>query len=296
AVDQRVVRTADYEVQAGSLPGVFRRSESAFPRHSGYLRADATRIAAWRQRLEELGGGVKVGLSWRGGSAKTRTRLRTIPIAQLAPLLGVEGCTFVSLQYGPCEAEIRDAVETLGVAIHHFPEVIPDYDETAALVSALDIVVTVCTSIVHLSGALDRQVWVLVPSVPEWRYCFRDETLPWYPSARLFRQAPGESWERTIAQIAAGVRALDSRPAIPLDSAPSPECRTGSLFAPAPADAPIRFPLRRFFDAECQHDDRYLTVEIVFTEQSVTFVAVNGPTVRKAFFTVARPRASRERD
>jgi len=223
AVDQRVVRTADYEVQAGSLPGVFRRSESAFPRHSGYLRADATRIAAWRQRLEELGGGVKVGLSWRGGSAKTRTRLRTIPIAQLAPLLGVEGCTFVSLQYGPCDDEIRDAVETLGVAIHHFPEVIPDYDETAALVSALDIVVTVCTSIVHLSGALDRQVWVLVPSVPEWRYCFRDETLPWYPSARLFRQAPGESWERTIAQIAAGVRALDSRPAIPLDSAPSPE-------------------------------------------------------------------------
>jgi tetratricopeptide (TPR) repeat protein len=206
AVDPAAVREADYEVQAGSLPGSFRRSETAFPRHAGYLRADPARVAAWRRRLDGLGGGVKVGLSWRGGTAKTRARLRTIPLTQLAPLLALDGCTFASLQYGACEEEIHGAAATLGVAIHHFPEVIPDYDETAALVSALDVVITVCTSIVHLSGALGRPVWVLVPSVPEWRYCFHGETLPWYPSARLFRQAHGESWDRVIAEVAAALR------------------------------------------------------------------------------------------
>jgi len=207
AVNEQAARETDYEVQAGSLPGLFRRSEEAFPRHAGYLSADPARVAAWRQRLDGLGGGVKIGLSWRGGAAKTRARLRTIPLMQLAPLLALDGCAFVNLQYGACEAEIAEATATLGVAIHHFPDVIPDYDETAALVSALDVVITVCTSVVHLSGALGRPVWVLVPSVPEWRYCFHGETLPWYPSARLFRQVHGEPWDPVIAEIVAALRA-----------------------------------------------------------------------------------------
>ena len=206
AVDERVVREADYEAQAGGLPRLFRGTAEAFPRHSGYLHADPARVAVWRGRLDGLGRGVKVGLSWRGGTVKTRARLRTIPLVQLAPLLGLEDCTFVSLQYGTCEDELRDAAEKLGVTVHHFPEVIPDYDETAALVSALDLVVTVCTSIVHLTGALGRPVCVLVPSVPEWRYCFHGDTLPWYPSVRLFRQPHGEAWDRVIAEVVAAVQ------------------------------------------------------------------------------------------
>ena len=133
---------------------LFRRSEHAFPAHRGYLRADDARVADWRARLAALGPGLKVGLSWRGGSAHTRTKLRSIPLADLAPVLRVPGCRFVSLQYGAVDEDIATLAGETGIELVHFPEAIADYDETAALVSALDLVVTVCTSIVHLTGAL----------------------------------------------------------------------------------------------------------------------------------------------
>jgi tetratricopeptide (TPR) repeat protein len=193
---------ADFEVQAGSLPVRFRRSAAAFPDHRGYLRADPARVAHWRKRLDATRGGPRIGISWRGGTAQTRSRLRSIPLAELAPLLALPDACFVSLQYGDVAAELADFRRASGVDVHAFPEAIADYDETAALVSALDLVVTVCTSIVHLGGALGRPVWVLVPSVPEWRYCLAGDTLPWYPAARLFRQQPGESWSPAIAAVA----------------------------------------------------------------------------------------------
>jgi hypothetical protein len=114
----------------------------------------------------------------------------------------------VSLQYGAVEEDLATLAAEPGLEVVHFPEAIADYDETAALVSALDVVVTVCTSIVHLTGAVGRPVWVLVPSVPEWRYCFDGETLPWYPTARLIRQRAGEPWAQPIAEAARRLRAL----------------------------------------------------------------------------------------
>jgi tetratricopeptide (TPR) repeat protein len=208
AVRTALGQTPGFEVSAGTLPVLFRRSEREFPAHSGFLRPDEDRVIHWRQRLTALGPGLKVGVSWRGGSAHTRTKLRSIPLADLAPVLRVPGCRFVSLQYGAVDEDIATLAGEPGLGLAHFPEVIADYDETAALVSALDLVVTVCTSLVHLTGALGRPVWVLVPSVPEWRYCFDGETLPWYPSARLIRQRPGEPWARPVAEAARRLGAL----------------------------------------------------------------------------------------
>jgi tetratricopeptide (TPR) repeat protein len=188
------------EVLAGTLPVLFRRNAAAFPSHDGYLRADEARIAHWRARLAALGPGLRVGVSWRGGAAATRARLRSIALRELAPLLSTPGCRFVSLQYGAVDEDLAAFARESGIELAHFPEAIPDYDATAALVSALDLVVTVCTSIVHLTGALGRPVWVLVPSVPEWRYCFEGETLPWYPSARVIRQRVGEPWATAISE------------------------------------------------------------------------------------------------
>ena len=196
------------EVLAGTLPVLFRRNAAAFPPHDGYLRADEGRIAHWRARLAALGPGLRVGVSWRGGAASTRAKLRTIVLRELAPLLSTRGCRFVSLQYGAVDDDLAALARESGVELAHFPEAIPDYDETAALVSALDLVVTVCTSIVHLTGALGRPVWVLVPSVPEWRYCFEGDTLPWYPSARLIRQRTGEPWARAISEATQQLAAL----------------------------------------------------------------------------------------
>jgi len=202
SVTEDELATVDYEVQGGSLPGHFRRSAASFPRHGGYLRADPERVRFWRARLDEFGPGRKIGISWRGGTAQTRARLRSIPPAELLPLLELSETALVSLQYGEVARDLGALDPAVRGRIAHFPEAIADYDETAALVTALDLVVTVCTSIVHLTGALGRPAWVLVPSVPEWRYCFSGPTLPWYPSARLFRQTRGQPWPEVIRALA----------------------------------------------------------------------------------------------
>lgn len=89
-----------------------------------------------------------------------------------------------------------------GIDIVDWPEAIDgDYDETAALVSALDLVISVCTSVVHLTGALGRPAWVMTELVPEWRYGLRGSAMPWYPQVRLFRQVTQGDWDPVVAAI-----------------------------------------------------------------------------------------------
>jgi ADP-heptose:LPS heptosyltransferase len=96
------------------------------------------------------------------------------------------------------------------VHVHHWPEAIADYDKTAALVSALDLVISVTTSVVHLAGALGQRVWVLAPAYPEWRYLLYGNTMPWYPSARLFRQPQPGDWASVMRDIYAALDDLQA--------------------------------------------------------------------------------------
>lgn len=182
----------------GSLPLRYRRSRADFPHHAGYLRADPVRREYWRERLRELGSGPKIGVSWRGGAKRTRRRARSIPPADWAPLLTFPGMHFVSLQYGEFGGDLDAMRDVSRCMVHHWPEAIEDYDETAALVSALDLVISVQTAVIHLGGALGKPVWVLVSSRPEWRYQESGESLPWYPSVRLIRQATPGDWRAVI--------------------------------------------------------------------------------------------------
>ena len=213
----------DVRIEAGSLAGLLRRRAADFPRRAGYLRADPARVARWRERLAGVGPGLKVGLSWTGGVRRTRRELRSLALEQLLPLLRTPGVRFVSLQY---TAEARDDIEELrarhGIQVEHWPEAIDDYDQTAALVCALDLVISVCTSLVHLGGALGRPVWVMAPVSPEWRYGLAGDSMPWYPSVRLFRQAAYRQWEPVIGAVAAELQALSRiapGPRLSLDAA-----------------------------------------------------------------------------
>lgn len=214
-VDWALALGIDVQVPIGSLPLWLRTRADAFPRHDGYLKADPVKIARWRERLAALGPGAKIGLSWRGGTARTRAERRSIPLAELAPLLREPGRHFVSLQYG---AEARGEVERFaaesGLRVHHWPEAIDDYDETAALLCALDGVVSVCTAVVHLAGALGCRVWVATPRVPEWRYGAEGERMPWYPSVRLIRQRT-DSWAPVVETIGGRLREAFGRPGTP---------------------------------------------------------------------------------
>lgn len=189
------------QIPAGSLPGIFRNRLEDFPAHRGYLVADPGRVAAWQERLAALGPGLKVGIAWTGGTFKTRRAIRSLTLEQLVPVLCTSSVHFVSLQYVDSSSEIAEIRSRYGIQIQQWPEAVADYEETAALVSALDLVISVTTAVVHLAGALGNQAWVMVPASPEWRYLQKGETMPWYPSVRLFRQQQPGDWTSVVQNV-----------------------------------------------------------------------------------------------
>lgn len=195
------VSPIDVQVAAGSLPLHLRRTSESFPMHSGYLKADPVRRRHWRAQLDRLGPGQKIGISWRGGMQSTRRALRSIDLAALSSLFGISRAHFIDLQYGDSSEERARLSAQSGHVLHSWPEMLGDLDELAALVAELDLVISVCTAVIHLAGALGRDVWVLVPSVPEWRYQAQGTRMPWYPSLRMFRQREGEDWSAVLNEV-----------------------------------------------------------------------------------------------
>jgi len=197
----------DYYLPIAELPRFFRPSAGSFPRHQGFLVADPARVAYWKDRLASTGTGRKIGISWRGGTERTRQVVRSMKLQDLATILHTPGLDFVNLQYGKVEAEIREAQGALGVPIVSWPEAIEDLDEFAALISALDLVITVCNTTVHYAGGLNRPVWVMTPKIPGWRYGLAGHGMDWYPSARMFRQPALGDWESVLNEVASALEA-----------------------------------------------------------------------------------------
>lgn len=189
--------SVDFYVAMGDLPRHFRRERAAFPAHQGYLQASAERVEHWRRELGALGQRPKIGISWRGGTEITRTSVRTVAPSDLVPLAQACDATFVCLQYGDVRSDLAHAAAT-GLEAHYWPEAINDLDEFAALTSSLDLVITVCNTTVHYAGALGRPVWVMVPHIPEWRYGLHFDSMPWYPSSRMFRQPRAGDWSAVV--------------------------------------------------------------------------------------------------
>jgi Flp pilus assembly protein TadD len=190
----------DYFIPMGDLPQYFRRDVAAFPQHTGYLRASPARVDHWRQTLAALGPRPKIGVSWRGGTEQTRSVLRTMSAHQVGGLAGAAQADWICVQYGSVESDLGLAAGN-GMALHYWPEAISDLDEFAALISALDLVITVCNTTVHYAGALGRPVWVMAPRVPEWRYGLQFRALPWYPSSVMYRQSSDGDWEDVLRRV-----------------------------------------------------------------------------------------------
>jgi Flp pilus assembly protein TadD len=187
-----------YYVPLGDLPRFFRRSVESFPGRP-FLKAKPERVAYWRERLEEVGPAPWIGLTWRGGTAVTRTVLRTAQPTDLVPLVKQTPGTWVSLQYGKVDRELSE-FKARGAPLHHWSEAITDLDEFSALISALSLVVTVCNTTVHYAGALGIPTLVLAPEVPEWRYGIQGERMPWYRSVAVLRQPSFGDWAGVVRQ------------------------------------------------------------------------------------------------
>jgi len=217
SLDGWSIPAPDCKVLAGTLPHVVRPTLGSFPAHDGFLRADPERVAHWRERLAALGARKVIGISWRGGTRPRDRFIRSIPLREWAFVAQRRDVAVVSLQYGEHAEEIREAEEALGARIHTFPDLdcFNDIEGLAALVRAVDLVVSVDNSTVHLAGALGVPVWTLLPFVTDWRWFTGLHTSPWYPSMRLFRQpAPGD-WESVKALVSSALDEMGERPAAP---------------------------------------------------------------------------------
>lgn len=205
------IAAADFHSPMGSLPLKFRNAWADFPQRGAYLVPDSERVARARSRLVTLGGKLRVGLVWRGGLFKTGQAFRSLDLDEFGPVLRTPDVRFVGLQHGEISAELALLEQGQGLRIAHWDDVANDVEETAATIAALDLVISVCGSVVHLAGALDCPVWVMVPNASGWRYLQRGDRMPWYRSARLFRQASHEDWSGVLSQVAGELAALAER-------------------------------------------------------------------------------------
>lgn len=176
-----------------SLGGEYRKTSGSFPR-TPFLNADIVRCVHWRETLDALPG-KKVGIAWAGGPAMNWTR-RSLTVDELVPLMQIPGVTWVTLEYLDPASSIA-ALQRHGINVVEFPSATRagvDYDETAALVSELDAVVTVTTAVAHLAGAIGVRAHVMVPRVPRWWYSAAGPDHPWYGSLVLHRQDDSGRW------------------------------------------------------------------------------------------------------
>jgi tetratricopeptide (TPR) repeat protein len=186
----------DYALPIGSLSKFFRNRVEDFPERGAYLMPHPKLVEKWKKRLAGLNDGLKIGISWRGGTEPSVIQKASIPLLDWKPLL-VLNASFINLQYGDVSDEIAIVNDQAAAPIHDWPDNDPlaDIDSQAALISCLDLVITVDNATVHLCGALGTKAWVLLEQIPEWRWseAFGD-TSPFYRSIRLFRQKRRFEW------------------------------------------------------------------------------------------------------
>jgi ADP-heptose:LPS heptosyltransferase len=194
----------DFWVPLLSLPNYFGTDFATAPAEIPYLTADPARVALWRRRYDAAGraGARKIGLVFHANPQSASAALRSVPLADLAPLLQLSDIDWVNLQGGPAGRELAAAHPgVIDTTLHDIP-----LDEFAAALAATDLVVTVDTMAAHCAGALGHPFALLAPFSPHWCWGVARGHTPWYPTARIFRQDARGDWRRSIMTMA---RALD---------------------------------------------------------------------------------------
>ena len=182
-----------------SLLSLSRRTAQDLAAGGRYLSADRTLAACWRERLSQIAPtGRRVGICWAANQAK-----RTMPVRHLAPLLDLPRVTLFSLQIGAAGGDL--AAWEGGTRVVNLAPEIRDFDDTAAIIAGLDAVVTVDTAVANLAGAMGATVHVLLNVDCDTRWGAWGPHTPWYPTATLWRDAPGGTREETVRRM---VRAL----------------------------------------------------------------------------------------
>jgi tetratricopeptide (TPR) repeat protein len=187
----------DFHCPLLSLPLAFKTDRATVPANVPYLRAPDERLAAWRGRVP-ANGRLRVGVCWAGSAAHLNDRNRSIALARFATLLTVPGVDFVSIQKETSEAE-RALLRASGVV--QLGAECADFADTAAILSMLDLLISVDTSVAHLGGAMGKAVALLLPFASDFRWLVDRADSPWYPTMRLYRQPAIGDWETPLDRL-----------------------------------------------------------------------------------------------
>jgi tetratricopeptide (TPR) repeat protein len=202
--ERSVLPPFDCQLPMMSLPWRLGTTLATLPATTPYLAADPAKVALWRERLKAVPG-LKVGLVWAGNPAYARDNQRSVPAELLLAQLPREGVSLFSLQKDKRPGD-EAALTAHGGIVDLAPQ-LGDFSDTAAAVSALDLVITIDSAVAHLAGALHRPTWVLLSYALDWRWLRERPDSPWYPSARLFRQSAPRDWPGVLATLSAALGA-----------------------------------------------------------------------------------------
>jgi tetratricopeptide (TPR) repeat protein len=188
----------DLQCPLAGLPRLFETTLQNIPTNVPYLFADPVMAERWRTRVPQ-DGRVKIGLAWSSKPESRDHATHSPGLSQLAPLGTVSGTWFCSLQKGPAAADTVAPPE--GLQITDWSAELQDFADTASLIVNLDLVICCDTAVAHLASAMGKPTWLILPSVPDWRWLLDRDDSPWYPSMRLFRQPKAGDWQSPVRQI-----------------------------------------------------------------------------------------------
>ncbi len=195
SLDEPIVEY-DYQISLLSLPRLFRTTIETIPSYTPYLKTNINKVKYWNDEL--TGECLKVGIAWAGNPNHSRDKIRSVYLNRFEKFTSINSLRLFSLQKGEAAKEINEVnfnirdLSSFGMN---------DFSDTAAVISNLDLVITVDTSVAHLAGALGKETWLLLPYFPDWRWMLERTDTPWYPSLKLFRQPKPGDWETVFQNV-----------------------------------------------------------------------------------------------
>ncbi|WP_343586236.1 tetratricopeptide repeat protein [Herbaspirillum sp.] len=202
----------DCQLPMMSLPLVCNTQYGEIPSAASYLRADEARKQAWMARADALAprtpGRIRVGVVCSGNPGNTNDYRRSIPLHQFAPLAQARP----DLDFFAIQPDLREADAAwlrTQEGWHWLGKGIANFNDTAAALSCMDLLITVDTAAAHLAGALGLPVWIALPFAPDWRWFLNRHDSPWYPTAKLFRQQKAGQWEDVVLALRAALAVAD---------------------------------------------------------------------------------------
>ena len=199
----------DFQAPGGNLGRWLRPDLESFPGRQFYLVAEEDRAAALRDRYRDATDDRLIGIAWVSKN-KRIGRQKSMTLRELAPLTGIPGVRLIDLQYGDTAEERRQFEDQTGVTVLHDDglDQMADLDAFAAQVAAMDLVISVSNTTVHMAGALGVPAWVMLNTVPLPCWMLEGDDSPWYPSVRLFRQTEPGEWADVIGRVGDALAAL----------------------------------------------------------------------------------------